>query len=137
MRFPLEGGCLCGEVTYRVDREPLDAAYCHCTLCRRAAGAPAVPWGTVAVEGFAFTKGKPAVYRSSERGERKFCARCGTQLTFQYVGNAKTIDFTLASLSDPEAVKPQYHIWTKSRVAWFDTADALPRHEEKGPDTWE
>ena len=40
------------------------------------------------------------------------------------------LDVTLISLDDPEAVRPSYHIWTASRIAWFDTADDLPRYPE-------
>jgi hypothetical protein len=43
------------------------------------------------------------------------------------------LDVTLASLDDPEAVRPTYHIWTTSRVDWFDIADDLPRYPERLP----
>lgn len=131
-----KGGCLCGEIAYLVSGRPLDAGYCHCTVCRRASGAPVVAWGTVDKERFSIVKGAPTSYHSSPRGARQLCARCGTQLTFQYTKEPKTIDFTLASLENPEAIAPEYHIWTKSRIRWFDTADKLPRHDDSGPDTW-
>jgi hypothetical protein len=38
------------------------------------------------------------------------------------------VDLTLASLDDPAAVQPSYHIWAASRIAWFDTVDDLPRY---------
>jgi hypothetical protein len=38
------------------------------------------------------------------------------------------MDVSIASLDTPEAVPPTSHIWTDSRVAWFDTADHLPRY---------
>jgi hypothetical protein len=135
-KLPIEGSCLCGAVTYRVEGEPLDAGYCHCSVCRRASGAPTVAWATVPIERFTFVKGKPARYESTPRGAREFCATCGTQLTFQYTHDPKTIDFTLGSLKDPESIRPQYHIWTETRLGWFDTADSLPRHEGQGPDRW-
>jgi hypothetical protein len=40
---------------------------------------------------------------------------------------------TLASLDEPAVVRPSHHIWTSSRIAWFDTADDLPRYPERGP----
>ena len=40
MKLPLEGGCLCGAVRYRIGVEPRNADYCHCRMCRRAGGAP-------------------------------------------------------------------------------------------------
>ena len=32
MKFPLEGGCLCAEVRYRISAEPNHADYCHCRI---------------------------------------------------------------------------------------------------------
>ena len=133
MTLPLDGGCLCGGVRYRIGAAPSHADYCHCRMCQRAAGAPVVAWLTVAREAFAWTRGAPAVYRSSARTERLFCAECGTQLAFREIEEPDQVDVTLASLDQPQAVRPSHHIWTASRIAWFDIADDLPRYPENGP----
>jgi hypothetical protein len=133
MKLPREGGCLCGKVRYRISAEPHAANYCHCRICQRASGAPVVPWLTVASPGFAWTNGAPAVYRSSQKAERLFCPRCGTQLAFREIAEPDHVDVTLASLDDPEALRPSHHIRTASRIGWFDTADDLPRYPEGGP----
>jgi hypothetical protein len=134
MNLPLEGGCLCGAVRYRISAEPIDAGYCHCRLCQRSTGAPVVSWLNMASEAFAWTRGEPAVYRSSPEAERLFCPICGTQMAFRVIAEPHLLDVTLASLDDPEVVRPDHHIWTASRIAWFDTRDDLPRHLERGPD---
>jgi len=36
--FPLEGGCACGRVRYRVEKAPLIVHCCHCTVCQRETG---------------------------------------------------------------------------------------------------
>ena len=133
MELPLDGGCLCGGVRYRVSAEPSHADYCHCRMCQRSTGAPVVPWLTVAREGFAWTAGEPAVYRSSASAERLFCPACGTQLAFRDLADPLALDVTVASLDEPAAVPPSHHIWTSSRVAWFELADDLPRYPERGP----
>jgi len=33
------------------------------------------------------------------------------------------------ALADPNAVTPVAHIFTAEQLAWFETADALPRYE--------
>jgi hypothetical protein len=133
-RRRLAGGCLCKALRYRVVGTPVDAGYCHCSLCRRSAGAPVLAWGTFPASAFAFTRGTPTAYHSSRRAVREFCARCGTQLTFRKIGRATLVDVNLGSLDDPEAIAPQYHIWTANRLRWFDTRDQLPRHRTAGPD---
>jgi hypothetical protein len=44
------------------------------------------------------------------------------------------IDFTVASLDEPERVPPFFHIWLESRLPWFDTSDELLRHGEARPE---
>lgn len=130
----LEGGCLCGALRYRIDGKRVDAGWCHCRICQKAAGAPVVPWGTWPAEAFRWTRGQPAVYRSSSRGLRAFCPTCGTPLVFRHAEDHPTLDVTLASLDDPAAVRPEYHTWTASQVTWVTLQDGLPRHEDDGPD---
>ena len=133
MKLPFQGGCLCGLVRYRISAAPSHADYCHCRMCQRATGAPVVPWLTAPSDAFAWTDGEPAVYRSSQKAERLFCPSCGTQLAFREIAEPDHLDVTLASLDDPEAIQPGYHIWTTSRIGWFEVADDLPRYPERGP----
>ena len=130
----LHGGCLCGAVRYTLAGSPIDAGYCHCRMCQLANGAPVVAWATVRAAAFQYRQGSPSTYVSSTRYQREFCATCGTQLVFRRQQTPGYVDVTLASLDDPGAVNPEYHIWRDSRIVWFETADQLPRHADAGPD---
>lgn len=127
------GGCLCGRIRYRASGKPSDETHCHCEICRRASGAAFVSWATFKTADFAFTKGSPARYDSSDIAFRQFCANCGTQLTFQFHKSPPLIDVTLASLDDPGTITPVDHIWTKRQIPWIKLADGLPRHVERRP----
>lgn len=129
-----EGGCLCGALRYRVDGPLVDAGYCHCRLCQRASGAPVVAWFTIESGSFAWTAGESRAYRSSAVYQRESCPHCGAQLVFRRSVEPRYVDVTIASLDEPSALAPEYHIWRMSRLPWFDTADTLPRHEDAGPD---
>jgi hypothetical protein len=128
MERTLAGGCLCGDIRYRIDALPVEALYCHCAMCRRAHGAPVVAWLTVRRADFLITAGNPHDYRSSSKAIRCFCGRCGTPLTWRAVANPVLIDVSIASLDDPATVAPSFHLWTESRIGWFDTPDHLPRY---------
>jgi hypothetical protein len=130
MPYPLEGGCLCGAVRYRISEPALSAGICHCRTCRRASGAQSVAWATIPSGGFAVTRGEPARHASSPGVERRHCAACGTSLTWQ--GEPGTIDVTLASLDDPEALPPGAEIWLSHRLTWEPVAAGLPHREEGG-----
>lgn len=128
-----EGGCQCGAVRYRVSGEPLLAALCHCTMCRRAHAAPAVAWAMYREDQLEYIAGKPAQYASSEQARRAFCARCGTQLGFAADYLPGLVDIPIGSLDDPNAIAPTFHYWDSKRLGWVEFADALPRHAEFPP----
>ncbi|MGO9061204.1 MAG: GFA family protein [Candidatus Binataceae bacterium] len=124
----VEGGCLCGAVRYHASGPPSGITICHCATCRRASGAPLVAWSGFPAAGFSFTRGVPARYPSSSGVERSFCSRCGTQLTYRRDDAPDTLDLTLGSLDDPEALVPQDHTWTTSRLSWIALNDRLPAY---------
>ena len=78
----ITGGCHCGAIRYQVEGELIVHALCHCSDCRRHAGAPVVGWTMYAEDAVKVTKGQPKVYESSEHGRRHFCADCGTGLFY-------------------------------------------------------
>ena len=94
-------------------------------------------FSTVPAADFVVTAGEEAVgtVALTSFGRRRFCTRCGTPLTIQVDYQPKTIDFPVATLDHPDAVAPGFHIFRASRIAWFETADDLPRHDRFRPDT--
>jgi hypothetical protein len=60
-----EGGCLCGEVRYRVTGEAVARTLCHCVSCRRATGGASVAWAVFEKGDFAVLKGEVREYSSS------------------------------------------------------------------------
>ena len=127
------GGCLCGAVRYQIKAPLDDAAHCHCSMCRRASGAVAVTWLTVPFGRFKFTRGKPALYRSSSHAERRFCTRCGAQLTFQSVRAPNVVDVTVGTLDQPERAQPNRHVWRTARLPWLHLDEQLPSFAEASP----
>ena len=125
-----EGGFLCGSVRYRIEGEVFDAGYCHCSMCRKASGAPAVAWASVRKDGFRLFEGEPRRFRSSPRVERAHCGACGAQLLFDNLDEAGSIDFAIATLDDPNGVEPGFHIYDAERITWFDAGSGLPRHSQ-------
>jgi hypothetical protein len=104
-------------------------ALCHCTDCRRSAGAPMVAWGMAPADSVRI-QGRTRVYASSEHGRRHFCEVCGTGLF--YTNDAifpGMIDVQTATLDDPDQLQPQAQIQTAERIVWMATAHELPTFE--------
>ena len=72
-----------------------------------------------------WTRGAPAVFRSSNMAERGFCSACGTPLTYAFDGTGR-ISVTINSLDDPEAMPPAKQYGTESKVSWIEGIHALP-----------
>lgn len=133
----LTGGCLCGAVRYELRSEPFDAGWCHCRTCQLNSSAPAMVFASVRAADLAWTKGADKVksLRTSSFGRREFCCQCGTALLMKVDHQPETVDFSVATLDDPDAVAPGFHIFWASRIGWFEPKDQLPRHERFRPDT--
>ena len=123
-----EGGCLCGAVRYRVAGAVEESGYCHCRTFQRQSGAPVVAWFAVAPAALQYTKGTPKTFRASDHAGREFCGDCATYLVFREDDAALTVGVNTATLDDPMLSPPEFHIYCESRIGWFDTADAAPRH---------
>ncbi len=127
------GGCACGAVRYEAAGACTNSMVCHCRSCRRAAGAPVVPWVTFAQSGFRFTRGAPTEHRSSPPVVRSFCGACGTPLTYRHSDYADAIDIATCSLDEPEQFPPTHHSWLSHDLGWVRFGDGLPTFQEFRP----
>ena len=125
-----EGGCLCGAVRYRATAAPLRAVICHCSMCRKHSGAPALAFVHFHIDSFKWVKGNPTRYRSSKYAERGFCSICGSTLTMHEEVLRDRIQVALGSLDEPQRVHPDDHVWTQDQLPWFEIKDALRRFRQ-------
>ncbi|ODP37552.1 GFA family protein [Sphingomonas turrisvirgatae] len=125
----LTGGCHCGEIRYELQGEPLHGgqALCHCSDCRRAAGAPLVGWAMFPEDALTVLQGQAREYASSDHGRRWFCPTCGSGLFYRNQQNLPgLVDIQAATLDDPMAIPAVAHIQVAERVDWMREAHQLP-----------
>lgn len=133
MNKPVDGGCLCGRIRYRIQAEPAFSATCQCRSCRKACAAAIVPWIHLDSADFSYTDGTPLEYQSSSLVTRTFCGHCGTPLTYRKESYGRMLDVTTCSLDDPDAFPPAAHLWASHKLHWIELGDGLPRFEEGPP----
>lgn len=122
----LAGGCQCGAVRFAVYAEnAVRIGLCHCRMCQKAVAGPFISLADYRHEDFAWTRGKPASFRSSTIAERDFCAACGTPLSYRQIGG-EHIELTTGSFDHPERVVPTYATGTESQLTWTTTIGSLP-----------
>jgi hypothetical protein len=119
------GGCQCGAVRYALYADPTGASICHCRMCQKAFGNYFAPLAGVPPKDFAWTRGKPGAFKSSEAAERGFCRDCGTPLMYRFLDHDR-ISVSLGSLDDPSRVKPTEQDGIEGRIAWVDEILKLP-----------
>jgi hypothetical protein len=128
------GGCLCGAVRYEMAGRPRHVSHCHCTMCRRAAGAPVVTWAYLPADRLRITRGAFAVYHSSPGVERRFCGRCGSSLFYWSESTPEMVDVAVATLDAPEDFPPSHHNFIGDRIAWLHVDPELIGYEGFTPD---
>ena len=121
----LTGGCQCGRVRYVTSVVPDDVSVCHCRMCQKAVGGPFIVLALVHPDQIAWTRGKPASFRSSSIATRLYCADCGTPLAYVNDGSGD-VELTTGSFDEPERLAPSRATGTESQLQWLATLGALP-----------
>lgn len=121
----LTGGCQCGAVRYALYAEPTGASICHCRMCQKAVGNYFAALTGVKRDDFAWTRGTPGAFRSSEVIERDFCRDCGTPLTYRALDRNR-VSVTIGSLDQPGRVHPEHQYGVESRLPDFARLATLP-----------
>ena len=133
----LTGGCMCSKIRFELKSDPFDCGWCHCRTCQLNSGAPAMAFASVRNGDWVATQGEDAIeiVKTSSFGHRAFCGGCGTPLYVRVDHQPETVDFSIVTLDEPEAIEPEFHIFWGSKVSWFNTGDDLPKHDKFRPDT--
>jgi hypothetical protein len=121
--FPVEGGCQCGAVRYRLTHNPLSVYNCHCKDCQRFSGAAWSMSMLVRDEDFAVLQGQTEQYaKRADSGrvvEMHFCAHCHGWL-FNRPPFPGIVVVRAGTLDDLDWAAPVGNIWTGSKAAWVE-----------------
>ncbi len=138
---PYRGSCLCGAVTYEVDRLEPHMAQCHCIMCRKFHGAARSTFGEAKLENFRWTSGEGLLesYVATNGTTRRFCRTCGSSMTFApSSGGEGLVEFSLGTLDTDIAERPDAHVFMDFRANWDDVDDDLPKFTEgRDSNPWE
>ena len=124
----LEGGCACGAVRYRLTSDPLVVHCCHCLSCQRQTGSAFVINLLVEADRVEVS-GDPQpvdVPRDDGSVQRIFrCSSCQVAVFSEY-GRPEVRFVRGGTLDEPSAVRPDVHIYTRSRLPWVELPDDTP-----------
>ena len=127
----IEGGCLCGEVSYQVAGPLVDSSHCHCSMSRRQHGAACATYASFQTSAFSWTSGESlvAIYEVATGGGWCFCKNCGSTLAGTDNGVIKSI--TLGTVKGDPGTSPEVHIYTDSKAVWYEISEELPQYKKR------
>src|SRR5438874_8537998 len=108
--FPLEGGCTCRAVRYRMLTPPMSVHCCHCTWCQRESGASFALNAMIESERVELLSGEPELVltpSASGAGQRiARCPRCRIAVWSHYSGAGDAIKFVRVGTLDRAGALP-------------------------------
>ena len=121
--FPLEGGCDCRQVRYRMETRPLFVHCCHCRWCQRETGASFALNALIEADRVELLSGAPEVVDTPSEsgvGQRiSRCLRCRIALWSNCGGAGDKVRFVrVGTLDEADRLPPDIQIYTASKQPW-------------------
>lgn len=128
---PLEGGCTCGFVRYRLAGGPLFVHCCHCRWCQRETGSAFAINALIEANRVVLLRGGADVVDTpslSGRGQKiSRCPQCRVAVWSNYAGAGDRLHFVrVGTLDDPDRLPPDIHIFTASKLPWVVLPPGTP-----------
>lgn len=129
--FPLEGGCDCRQIRYRMQTRPLIVHCCHCRWCQRETGSAFVINAMIESDRVVLLAGEPdVVHTPSESGQGQQiarCPRCRIAVWSHYGGAGPVLRFVrVGTLDEPDHLPPDIHVFTMSKQPWVVLPPGTP-----------
>jgi hypothetical protein len=133
--FPLDGGCDCRHVRYRMETAPLFVHCCHCRWCQRESGASFALNAMIESDRVTVLGAEPElVHTPSQSGygqDIARCPQCRIAVWSHYAGAGPLLRFVrVGTLDEPDRLPPDIHIFTTSRQPWVIIPPGVPSMPE-------
>jgi hypothetical protein len=131
LAYPIEGGCDCRTLRYRLESRPLFVHCCHCRWCQRESGASFALNAMIEADRVALLAGEPEMVdtpSNSGKGQKiARCPKCRIAVWSHYAGAGPSICFVrVGTLDEPDRLPPDIHIFTASKQPWVVLPPGTP-----------
>ena len=129
--FPLDGGCDCRLIRYRMVKQPLVVHCCHCRWCQRESGASFALNAMIEADFVVHLGAEPEIIdtpSNSGKGQKiARCPQCRVALWSNYAGAGPILRFVrVGTLDSPDHLPPDIHIFTASKQPWVQLPTGTP-----------
>jgi hypothetical protein len=129
MKRKLRGGCSCGAVRYELLAAPMRVHCCHCTDCQRHTGSAFVLNAIIETSAIKIIRGDPEavpVPRDYAPHNIYRCRKCKVAVWSDYGRRPKIRFVRVGTLDKPSALRPDIHIYTRTKVPWVRLPKGVP-----------
>ncbi|PWJ11438.1 GFA family protein [Jannaschia seohaensis] len=132
----VDGGCLCGDVTYEAEIDPNRVAICHCDDCQVNSGAAYGLIVAVVGTGFHLRTGQLTEFEKTAQSGRKrqlsFCGRCGTRIHAQTRDDPGAFfGLRVGTIRQRAALQPRVQVWCQSAMPWVEALADIPKRAKQ------
>lgn len=133
--LPLEGGCTCKNIRYRLLIKPMYTHCCHCTWCQRESGSAFAINALVETDQLRLIQGKTETINipsQSGKGQGVIrCPDCKIAVWSHYCGLGNSVAFLrVGTLDNSNACPPDLQIYTSTKQEWVTLSESIPSVEE-------
>lgn len=115
------GKCLCGEVTYVAEGQPVVVAKCYCEECRRLSGTGHAVGAMFASDEVVLSGKLSEFSYSSGKGSevtKAFCAKCGSPIYGKNTRLPDHLTLTLGTMDDASELDVEVVIFERDKPHW-------------------
>lgn len=124
------GGCLCGNIRYGMNSEPVFSGNCHCRTCQILSGSGYNP-AMIFLENAVKITGQPKYHQliadSGKKVWRGFCPECGTQTFGKFESMPGMVGIGAGTLDDPAVYTPMLNFFVSSAQPWDVMDENIPK----------
>lgn len=120
-KLPWDGGCLCGDVRFRVTAAPLMTMACHCRGCQKLTASAFSLSIAIPAEGFTVTKGQTTLGGLHGPHRQNYCPRCKSWLSTNPHGMDAFVNVRATMLDNNGWVVPFIETGTVEKIGWATT----------------
>lgn len=120
------GQCLCGEITYSFEGDPIATAVCHCEHCQKQGGSAFSVNVVLNVDQLTIN-GPIKTYedKGDDGGDttyvyRRFCGNCGSPIQSEVIEPPGMCVVKAGTLDDKSDITPIAQAWCVTKQPWVD-----------------
>jgi len=132
MNGKYSGQCLCGEINYSVDIDPVFTGNCHCKDCQRSSGSAFIP-AMVFPEKKVLVSGEVKYFETQANNgdthKRGFCPNCGSQLFARFSNMPGFLGIKAGTLNDTSKYIPKLDFHVAGASNWDFMNPEIPKKQ--------